>query len=307
MKKSDIVFLTTIFPAVKNFLPDFFDSLESQTSKDFDLLVINDGVSDFSFYDEKYPNLNIIEYKFSQSPAKNREYGIKKCIELNYEYIIFGDSDDFFSKNRIENSIKALRFNDLVVNELNIYSSGECINNFFAKNLKKTHLLRGEIIDSNIFGFSNIALRKSIINVDFSFSNKLIAVDWFFVSSLLIKEKINISFLKDVYTYYRQHDNNLIGMSLFLTKKKLNLGLNVKQSQYTQMIKYCRKNKLNSDEQIFKRKLYQILKLREKLEEPLFENQYLKRVNVLINDFFSGWWSEILTIEDLYEYEKLKK
>jgi len=61
MKKSKIAFLTTIFPASKPYLPAFFKSLQKQTKKDFDIIVINDGV--ISYNPEKYKPLNIVEFK----------------------------------------------------------------------------------------------------------------------------------------------------------------------------------------------------------------------------------------------------
>ena len=42
-----IAFLTTIYPIEDDYLYTFFDSLDGQTFKNFDLIVVNDGYLNF--------------------------------------------------------------------------------------------------------------------------------------------------------------------------------------------------------------------------------------------------------------------
>ena len=90
-----IAFLTTIFPMKREYIYDFFNSLEQQTYKAFDIIVVNDGFENFEEIKKEYETLNIIELKYSNTPARNREHGINYCINNRYDIIIFGDSDDF--------------------------------------------------------------------------------------------------------------------------------------------------------------------------------------------------------------------
>ena len=118
-----IAFLTTIFPIKIEYLYDFFDSIQSQSYKNFDVIVVNDNYNDFEGLKVKYNNLNIVELKYSNTPVKNREYGINFVINNNYDILIFGDSDDYFANNRIEKSIELLSKYDIVVNDLSLFNS----------------------------------------------------------------------------------------------------------------------------------------------------------------------------------------
>jgi len=303
MKKSQTVFLTTIFPASEGFLHDFFRSLQSQTEGDFDVLVINDGVLGFDEYKGQYADLNIIEEISTASPAKNREFGIIRSIELGYKNIIFGDSDDFFSKNRVAESIEGLKDNDIVVNELTIFSLQNRIDNFFAKHLKSISTAQDNILNGNIFGFSNIAVCSSIIKENLKFDDSLIAVDWFFITILLLGQKPQIKFLGNVQTFYRQYGNNTIGMSLLLTVEKLDLGLSVKYIHYSLLTEHCQRNNLEKYSVLFENKLIEIQKLKEELINSSFKEKYINVINTNFPEIFSGWWSEILIYEDYLRYE----
>ena len=52
--KRKVAFLTTIFPMNKKYLCDFFDSLQTQTDKNFDVVIVNDGYDDFRKFKNKY-------------------------------------------------------------------------------------------------------------------------------------------------------------------------------------------------------------------------------------------------------------
>jgi glycosyltransferase involved in cell wall biosynthesis len=306
-KKHDTVLLTTIFPASNQYLDDFFTSLQKQTYRNFDIIVVNDGVKDFNSFKIRYADLNIIEIISEQSPAKNREKGINEILKHNYDYIVFGDSDDYFSENRLENSVKALKVHDIVLNEINLLYENELIVNFFANNLKQLDKLQENIFESNIFGFSNMAVRTEIIESPVNFNTSLIAVDWYFITTLFLSRPVTVQFLKDAKTFYRQHKNNKIGMSELLNEKKLDLGLKVKQLHYTGLMEYCQKSHKTKYLVVFKNKLEQIQKLIEHLTNPDFKEKYIYVINQNRKLLFSGWWSEILTLEDYNKYENSNK
>ena len=302
MKKFSTVFLTTIFPASQIYLDDFFNSLQKQSNKNFDVIIMNDGVKDFNSYILRFPDLNIIEKKVSGSFAKIREIGINTVKEYGYQNIIFGDSDDYFSENRVEESISALKFNHLVVNDLTIVSGENKEIDFLKNNLKNTNFRRDTILNGNVFGFSNISLRAEIINIEISFNDKLLAADWYFVTSLLLQKEYKIKFLGNVQTYYRQHSNNVIGISLYLTSDKLELGIRVKIIHYQNLIEFCKKNNNQEYYDCFVKKLNNIIELKNELSNEIFRQNYIDRVNRNIKNIFTGWWSEIITKEDLILY-----
>lgn len=211
--KKKVAFLTTIFPMQEQFLYDFFNSLKNQTYKEFVVVVVNDGYQNFKKIIFKYANdLNIIELVYSNTPAKNREYGINYCIENNYDILIFGDSDDYFEKNRIEKSVELLKKNDIVINDLSLFDeNGIYETKYISNRIENNSIIDLEFIkDKNIFGLSNTAILLNDIDT-LVIPNDLIAVDWYIFTLLLLDNKKAI-FTNETVSYYRQYNNNTIGI-----------------------------------------------------------------------------------------------
>ena len=239
-----VAFLTTVFPVDQNCINDFFDSLQEQTYTNYDLVVVNDGYGDMDILLKKYSNLKIIELKHSSTPAKNREYGINYIIENNYDIAILGDIDDRFSENRIEESVKALNSHDIVVNDLTTFKEDVILTKRYLSNRLKNNTIidLNFIEDKNIMGFSNSAFNvKSIKKV--KFPTKIIAVDWYFFSILLLSGLRGI-FINTAETFYRQHNSNIIG---------LEEDNNIDHLKHIYNIKYQHYKELSSFEQFRKR------------------------------------------------------
>ena len=213
LKLNKVSFLTTVFPKNENFLTEFFNSLKNQTYKNFDVIVINDGYDNFENIKKKYKKvLNIIEVKYSNLPKKNKEYGINYCIENKYNILIFGDSDDYFGNNRIEKSIDLLERYDIVVNDLALFDQkGIIVEKYFSNRLKNLDLVSYDFIkDKNVFGLSNTAIKlENISKVNFDNCKEI--VDWYFFKKLL-KQGLKAVFTNEIISYYRQHQNNVIGL-----------------------------------------------------------------------------------------------
>ena len=210
MKK--VAFLTTIFPMPEHFLDEFFISLQEQTYKEFDTVVVNDGFKNFDKIISRYPNLNIKEIIYSNTPAKNREFGINYVIDNAYDILIFGDSDDYFSKNRVEKTIALLEKNNIVVNDLSLFDKdGIYENRYISNRVQNSTLVKYDYIkDKNIFGLSNTALNVKILD-SFSIDANITAVDWYLYKKLL-KDKNSAIFSNECITYYRQYDDNTVGL-----------------------------------------------------------------------------------------------
>jgi len=207
-----VAFLTTVFPENEEFLKTFFNSLSTQTYKNFDLVIINDDFKNLDFYKDLYTNLNIIDINSCNTPAKNREVGINYCIDQNYDVLVFGDSDDYFKDNRIEKSLELLKKSDVIVNDLSLFDeNGVYEKNYLSNRLKNLDIIDFKFIkDKNIFGMSNTAIKlKNIKKV--SFNSTIVAVDWFFFKTILKKNHRAI-FTNETETFYRQYKNNTIGL-----------------------------------------------------------------------------------------------
>ncbi len=195
-----------------HFLDEFFTSMLKQTYIKYDLIVVNDGYKEFKDIKRKYDSLNIIELEYSSSPAKNREHGINYIIEEQYDILIFGDSDDYFSDNRIEKSISLLDKYDIVVNDLSLFNDKEVYSEKYISNrIENNSIVEYDFIkDKNIFGLSNTALKIDILD-KVEFDDQLVAVDWYFYKNLL-KSNARAVFTNETETFYRQYANNTIGL-----------------------------------------------------------------------------------------------
>ena len=216
--KKKIAVLTTIFPMKMLYLKRFFNSLEAQTHKDFDVIVINDGFEELGYLKDEYNNLNIIEEISRSTPAKNREFGINLVIERGYDILVFADSDDYFGDNRIQVSIEKLRVFDIIVNDLSLFNEkGIFSKNYFSARIENNSTIDFDFIqDKNIFGLTNTALNVSILD-KVVFDSETVAVDWYLFKRLLAK-KLRAVFTSDTVSYYRQYEGNSTTLD---TKKNL--------------------------------------------------------------------------------------
>ena len=57
--------------------------------------------------------------------------------------------------------------NDIIINDLVIFGKGFENKNFLTNNIEKLSDNEFDIVDSNIFGLSNMALKISILSFDF--------------------------------------------------------------------------------------------------------------------------------------------
>ena len=236
LDKTKIAFLTTVFPKNKSFLPSFFDSLNNQSFKNFDVIVVNDGLKNFQNYKKNFKQLNIIDINKSSTPVKNREIGINYCIKNKYDILIFGDSDDYFKKNRVEKNLELLKNNDIVVNDLSLFNEKKIIQKMYlSKRINNYKEINLEfIVNKNIFGLSNTAIKLKNLK-KFNLPNNLIALDWYIFSKLLVEGKKAI-FTNKTITFYRQHKNNIIGMKK-MNNKLLKKSLIVKKKHYRALSK----------------------------------------------------------------------
>ncbi|NOQ31656.1 MAG: glycosyltransferase [Helicobacteraceae bacterium] len=271
--KSRCAFLTTIYPMPQKHLIEFFDSLENQTYSKFDVVVVNDGFEDFVSIKTRYKLLNIIELKCSDTPAKNREYGINYAKNNGYEKLLFGDSDDSFSKNRVKISLDLLNKYDIVVNDLSLFSNEGLYDVKYISNRLSSgsEVSLGFVRDKNIFGFTNTAINLNKIP-RVTFDPNIVAVDWYFFTDLLLRGA-KAAFTNECVSYYRQHENSVIGLQ-GLTKKALKKGIQVKLNHY--------------------KKFTEFIDLYEKMNHlSMMDNElvYLKLKTCKIN--YPLWWEEI--------------
>ena len=230
---NNVVVFTVIYPDALKYVNDFLCCLQSQTFKNFDLLIVNDGCNT-SELEMIFCNINNEIINTTDTPAKNRELGIKFAHNKGYEYLIFCDIDDWFKDTRFDRVIEKLINYDIVVNNLNIVGENHEIlcRDYFSHSITKNSIIDIQFLkDKNILGLSNSAIRlqeKVLVEIP----REITIADWYYFTCCL-ENGLNVFYIEESLTDYRQHSNNLIGIDDFSPSlfKKLVL-LKIKHYEY---------------------------------------------------------------------------
>ncbi len=305
-RKNETILIGVVFPENRSFLSDYFASIKFQDTSEFDILILNDGLKgNFIFNDNRITIINIQE---KTTPAKIRMKGIRYALENGYKNLILSDSDDYFSSNRVSVSINELKNNDFVFNELCVVNSKKKIiqrslyEKFLKHDLQNLQLDYLKIIDRNIFGLGNSSVRTNVLK-EMSIPDDIIAVDWWVFSVILLNQSKG-SFVNEAITYYRQHENNIVGARNQLNILQLTNGIIVKKIHYKNLFLYCKNHGFKEAEKIYNNKLEEIVDLERFLQDSDFQNNYIKVINENYNSIYNGWWSEILSLEEWKKYEQ---
>lgn len=102
------VVVTFIYPNAIPFLEPFIVSLNEQTNKDFSAIIFNDGIQNAeSLFENLEINHQIINVSGSIKEVRQEAFELLKKSDA--ETIIFQDSDDFMSNNRVEVCLNFLK------------------------------------------------------------------------------------------------------------------------------------------------------------------------------------------------------
>ena len=303
MKKNKILVFVVIHKRIKKWIKEYFQSINEQTYKDFDLLIIKDMIKNISI-DQYTAGLKIktIDIREKFTPAELRNLGIKYAIDNKYDILFFTDGDDYFSSNRLETSVDNLKHYDFVYNDINIVDDKRNVlkNNVIRKIKNNMKSNFNNIFYCNVYGLSNTAIKVSCLE-DLFLPTNVIAYDWALYSSVLLNDYKG-GFIPNSFTYYRQHESNEVGMNKFIDDSKLSKGIEVKKFHYNYMRKHC---KIIGNERIYNiyNDLYlEMNNLENELSNPKFKKKYMQVINENYSNIFSGWWSVILTINEWRKY-----
>lgn len=200
------------------------ESIQNQTLKDFELILVDDGSPDKSGqicdeYAQKDSRINVIHQK-NKSAAVARNNGIKAACG---EYIGFVDSDDYISKNYFDMLIAATKQGaDITIcNYLSVSPNGNTdrMNHGFKDGsiLNRTEI--EQILYSNIFSNKNTVgyfqLWNKIFRRDFIIKNNIFineemsfGEDMMFVLKCF-SECDRIAFCENAGYYYEMTENGL--------------------------------------------------------------------------------------------------
>jgi len=271
---------SVIFYNNLKYFDDFLNSLNNQICKNYELFLVNDGI-EAGQLNSLLKNLKSSYYLYSIEkglhPSKIREKGIEELLKRKYDKIVFADSDDMMSSNRINESLEALEEYAIVFNDITIIDEvGNIIKSkIWGNRLYNKIVDQNFLIDKNVLGLGNTAIRSSFLK-KISIPNNIIAVDWFLFSMLIGNEIAK--FIENSYTLYRQHSNNTIGIKEETTIERLEYILDVREKHFKEMEKY------NSQ---FTNKVEMTLSLRLRIQ-----NRSVSFNTINKEHFNYFWWEE---------------
>lgn len=143
--------LSVVIPVYNSekYLSDCIFSVENQTIKNYEIILVDDGSSDNSRYicdsfSEKYPNIRVF-HQSNQGVSAARNFGIKRAIG---KYIAFIDADDMIEPTYFQKLIHEMSSGGLVACPI-----GAASDNMRIRALTRTDAQRSLFIKSGMQGF----------------------------------------------------------------------------------------------------------------------------------------------------------
>jgi glycosyltransferase involved in cell wall biosynthesis len=280
-------FFSVIIPTYNNLilLKKAIKSLENQTFKDFETILVDDGSNDGTknFFLNNY-NKNLINLKFfciarSGGPAKPRNVGI---IKSKGKWLCFLDSDDFWSYNKLEvvkNYIDKKKY-DL------FYHKEFCNNKIINDKVYNSDIYNKLIFKGNICSTS-----ATIVNKKFILKNKIlfredcryISVEDYDFWLMIALKRGTFKHINKVLGHYRVHKDNL-------TKNIFKHNRNYLRLIYNHFFNYL-------DTKLNKKKIFRIILIINKIQLFTLKNNNLNVFFILFYKLLSEMLKNFLYLK----------
>lgn len=262
----------------EKYISDAIESIEDQTYKNIEIIVIDDGSTDNTYNIlKKYNNIKYV-YQTNSGPAAARNHG----IEISKgDFIAFLDCDDLYEKNKIEKQVIELISNreiDIVYNDVKMVDN----------NLDIIDILKPECVIEDRKNFLAMLLFRQLIPLPPSImvrkrcfaegikynQNYINAEDYDFIIKLA--ERYRFKYINEQLYIYRRHQENLTNNHKMQVRNEKNiiksLGINyikatIEQSNYSKNEKILLLSKIYlkiGERELAKQLLYKLV--REKQE-----------------------------------------
>jgi len=205
----DLISVVIPYYKKKNFIEETIKSVLYQTYQNFEIIIVYDDPDDHDL-----PHLNKIK-NFDKRinliiNRKNMGAGKSRNIAIDYSkgnFIAFLDSDDIWKKSKLENQIKFMKQNSIIV----CHTSYEIINK--NKKLVSTRKARNfyvvnDLLKSCDIGLSTVIISKKIKELNLQFANLKTKEDFVLWLSIL-KKNIPIIAYDKTLSCWRKLDNSL--------------------------------------------------------------------------------------------------
>ncbi|WP_175990102.1 glycosyltransferase family A protein [Bacillus sp. Marseille-Q1617] len=177
-------------------------SLEKQTYKEFEVIVIDDG-NTLNKHDKEEVlsfklNIKILNNKESKGPSESRNLGVSNA---KYEWVAFLDDDDEFVENKLDTIKKhiTLKNPDLIHHDATIKMVHEKFN-YKTKSFQSLNYQNDLFIKNIIGGTPVVVVKKEILKEAGGFSKDLEALEDYELWIKISKNTNNIIYLSEELT-----------------------------------------------------------------------------------------------------------
>lgn len=232
-------FATVIYKQAKPYLQDLINSVDNQSDKDFDLLIINDNYTTDELKELPLKaasisgKTHVVDLQDRHlSIAGTRIEMLRVAKAMGYDLIIMGDADDTFSADRVAQCKRAAELDKQSVFFYNKLVTDKDVQVF--KTIPNTVDSVKQISQVNFLGMSTSAINLNKLSEDFIASlseGDCPVFDWYLFSRILMDVGRG-SLVDNAATIYRIYDNNEVGLSRDIKKE-----YDVKLVHYTNLAK----------------------------------------------------------------------
>jgi hypothetical protein len=217
---TSLALYTTVYPGVARFLPDWYESVQRQTDKDFQLWIALDGLQTDAVEEilGSRPQATWVLAGAGDTPAQVRERALARIVE-SCDAVVLVDSDDVLHPTRVAAARQGLRDSDVTGCALRLVdANGRALG--LSLELPPSVRPADVLPRHNIFGLSNSALRSDLLRRCLPIPAEVALVDWFLVTRAWLCGA-QLAFDPVARMDYRQHEDNMARTRLPFTPDRV--------------------------------------------------------------------------------------
>lgn len=191
------------------------ESILGQTYENWELIIVDDGSSDYTEELLGFYSLNDTRIRFYQRPA-TKSKGANSCRNIGFQqssgsYVKWFDSDDLMLSSHLEKSVNALMENeiDFVVSESINFDQAGILQKPFNFNRDEAAISAENFAFNRIGWITDDFLGKRQILDDIQFNEKIVDGDEYNFFIRLLQKPLNGLFLNEILTYRRVHGTSV--------------------------------------------------------------------------------------------------
>ena len=207
MSVERLALYTTVYPGVEPYLADWYQSVQRQTDKDFDLYIGVDSLRPEEITEAigGLPLATLLPNTPGTSSAQIRTAALERLVD-KYDVVVLVDSDDLLHPSRVSAARAALRKHDLAGCALSLIDEhGRDLGLTFGPASKADY--DGLLPRYNIFGLSNTAYRTHTLRRCLPVPEDCVLIDWLLATRAWASGAA-LAFDPAARMSYRQYANN---------------------------------------------------------------------------------------------------